>query len=109
MLQAMNMSPEQQDCRWIAGALGPVSDDYDADIIILALDRAEETLAAIHSALRRRTSRCNVRAGPGIGSGDADRFWRSMRTAATSRCWRRTEPRRSGWPQSDLRALVMAG
>ena len=37
--------------RHIAGATAPPTDDYDADIVILALDRAEETLAAIRSAL----------------------------------------------------------
>jgi GT2 family glycosyltransferase len=36
---------------WIAGAEAPPGDRYDADIVILALDRAEETLAAIRSAL----------------------------------------------------------
>jgi GT2 family glycosyltransferase len=34
----------------IAGAAGPVRPDYDADIIILALDRAEDTVAAVASA-----------------------------------------------------------
>lgn len=36
--------------RFIAGAMGPASRDYDADIIILTLDRTAETLAAIESA-----------------------------------------------------------
>lgn len=36
--------------RHIAGATGPSSPDYDADVIILALDRAEDTVAAIASA-----------------------------------------------------------
>jgi GT2 family glycosyltransferase len=40
--------------RHIAGAAGPPSGRYDADIIILALDRAVETLAAIASALAQR-------------------------------------------------------
>ncbi len=47
----MNIFKEQQEYRWVAGAPGPRNGDYDADIIILSLDRAEETLAAIHSAL----------------------------------------------------------
>jgi GT2 family glycosyltransferase len=34
----------------LAGAAGPPAGDYDADVIILALDRAEETVAAIASA-----------------------------------------------------------
>ncbi|MDO9708242.1 glycosyltransferase family 2 protein [Paracraurococcus lichenis] len=34
----------------VAGAAGPAGPDYDADVIILALDRAEETVAAIASA-----------------------------------------------------------
>ncbi|MFZ4408487.1 MAG: glycosyltransferase family 2 protein [Paracraurococcus sp.] len=34
----------------IAGAAGPPGPDYDADVIILALDRAEDTVAAIASA-----------------------------------------------------------
>ncbi len=37
--------------RHVAGAAGPPIGEYDADILILALDRAEETVAAIHSAL----------------------------------------------------------
>jgi len=36
--------------RLIAGAAGPSTDSYDADIIILAFDRAGDTLAAIGSA-----------------------------------------------------------
>jgi GT2 family glycosyltransferase len=35
----------------MAGAPAPPDDDYDADIVILALDRADETIAAIRSAL----------------------------------------------------------
>lgn len=34
----------------LAGAAGPPTGDYDVDIVILALDRAEETLAAVASA-----------------------------------------------------------
>lgn len=37
--------------RHIAGAAGPPAGGYDADVVILALDRAEETEAAIASAL----------------------------------------------------------
>ena len=37
--------------RHIAGAMGPPRGEYDADVVILALDRAEETVAAIRSAL----------------------------------------------------------
>lgn len=37
----------------IAGAPSPPADPYDADVVILALDRAEETLAAIRSALEQ--------------------------------------------------------
>ena len=37
--------------RHIAGAAGPPDGDYDADVVILSLDRAEETIAAIRSAL----------------------------------------------------------
>jgi GT2 family glycosyltransferase len=36
--------------RHVAGASGPPAGTYDADVIILALDRAEETLEAIASA-----------------------------------------------------------
>lgn len=36
--------------RHVAGAAAPAQPDYDADVIILALDRAEETVAAIASA-----------------------------------------------------------
>ena len=37
----------------IAGAPGPPRASYDADVVILSLDRADETIAAIHSALRQ--------------------------------------------------------
>ena len=37
--------------RHVAGALEPPSGAYDADVVILSLDRAEETAAAIRSAL----------------------------------------------------------
>jgi GT2 family glycosyltransferase len=37
--------------RHIAGAAGPQDGEYDADVVILSLDRAEETVAAIRSAL----------------------------------------------------------
>jgi GT2 family glycosyltransferase len=40
--------------RWIAGASGPPADDYDADVVILALNRGEETVAAIGSALAQK-------------------------------------------------------
>jgi GT2 family glycosyltransferase len=40
--------------RHIAGAATPPSGRYDADIVILALDRAAETLAAIASAIAQR-------------------------------------------------------
>jgi GT2 family glycosyltransferase len=39
--------------RLVAGALGPPDGPYDVDIIILALERAEETVAAIDSASRQ--------------------------------------------------------
>ena len=35
----------------VAGAAGPPAGPYDADVVILALERAPETVAAIHSAL----------------------------------------------------------
>jgi len=38
----------------IAGAAGPPAQDYDVDVVILAMDRAEETAEAIHSALAQR-------------------------------------------------------
>ncbi len=37
--------------RHIAGAIAAPMDDYDADVVILALDRVKETLAAVRSAL----------------------------------------------------------
>ena len=37
--------------RHIAGAAGPPEGPYDADVIILAMDRVDDTIAAIHSAL----------------------------------------------------------
>jgi GT2 family glycosyltransferase len=40
--------------RLIAGAAGPPADRYDADVLVLSLDRATETLAAIASALAQR-------------------------------------------------------
>jgi GT2 family glycosyltransferase len=39
--------------RHVAGAERPPEAEYDADVVILALDRAEETVAAIHSALNQ--------------------------------------------------------
>ncbi|HEY0419097.1 MAG TPA: hypothetical protein VGC80_06225, partial [Acetobacteraceae bacterium] len=42
--------PAYPQPRYIAGAPGPAAPDYDADVIILALDRAEDTVAAIASA-----------------------------------------------------------
>ncbi len=38
----------------VAGAAAPPAHDYDADVVILALDRAEATVAAIRSALAQR-------------------------------------------------------
>lgn len=38
----------------VAGAAGPPDGPYDADVVILALDRPEETIAAIASALAQR-------------------------------------------------------
>ena len=43
--------PDKLAPRHIAGATGPPEGEYDADVVILSLDRAEETLAAIRSAL----------------------------------------------------------
>jgi GT2 family glycosyltransferase len=40
--------------RLIAGAAGPPAGAYDADVVILSLDRAADTLAAIASALAQR-------------------------------------------------------
>lgn len=40
--------------RLIAGAAAPIAGCYDVDILILALDRIEETLAAIASARLRQ-------------------------------------------------------
>ena len=37
--------------RTVAGAAAPPDDTYDADVVILALDRAEETVAAVRSAV----------------------------------------------------------
>jgi GT2 family glycosyltransferase len=37
--------------RRIAGAVGPPDGGYDADVVILSLDRADDTVAAIRSAL----------------------------------------------------------
>jgi hypothetical protein len=38
------------NARLVAGAAGPLDGSYDVDIVILALQRTEETLAAIASA-----------------------------------------------------------
>jgi GT2 family glycosyltransferase len=40
--------------RLLAGAPAPPDGPYDADVLILSIDRAEETLAAIRSALEQR-------------------------------------------------------
>jgi GT2 family glycosyltransferase len=47
-------SPPARSTRLIAGALAPPNERYDADIIILGLDRIEETLAALASASGQR-------------------------------------------------------
>ena len=39
--------------KYIDGAQRPPRGDYDMDVVILALDRAEDTVAAIHSALEQ--------------------------------------------------------
>jgi GT2 family glycosyltransferase len=46
--------------RFIAGATGPDAASYDADIIILALDRIDETCAAIASACGQTRVSCHV-------------------------------------------------
>src|SRR6185437_8770576 len=38
----------------VAGAAGPPTGAYDTDVVILALDRPDETVAAIRSALTQR-------------------------------------------------------
>ena len=48
-IPAIGSGPD--DRAHVAGAAGPPDGDYDADVVILALDRAEETVAAIGSAL----------------------------------------------------------
>jgi GT2 family glycosyltransferase len=47
----MPVSEPPMTARHIAGALGPPAGAYDADVVILSLDRADETAAAIRSAL----------------------------------------------------------
>ncbi|HME26652.1 MAG TPA: glycosyltransferase family 2 protein [Acetobacteraceae bacterium] len=50
--------PDKLSLRHIAGPAGPPKGDYDADVVILSLDRADETVAAIRSALAQsRVSR----------------------------------------------------
>jgi GT2 family glycosyltransferase len=44
----------------IAGATGPAATSYDADIIILALDRIDETCAAIASARSQTGVSCHI-------------------------------------------------
>lgn len=46
--------------RWVAGATCPPDEPYDADIVILALDRPAETEAAIASALAQTGLRRHV-------------------------------------------------
>jgi GT2 family glycosyltransferase len=46
--------------RHVAGAPGPLANAYDADVVILALDRVAETEAAIASALAQRGVRHHV-------------------------------------------------
>ncbi len=47
----MNETENGVPVRHVAGAPGPPDGPYDADVVILALDRAEDTIAAIQSAL----------------------------------------------------------
>jgi GT2 family glycosyltransferase len=42
---------QSRDIRFMSGTERPSCDGYDADVVILALDRVDETIAAIHSAL----------------------------------------------------------
>jgi GT2 family glycosyltransferase len=44
--------PQMTACH-VAGAVAPPDGDYDADVVILSLDRPEETVAAIQSALEQ--------------------------------------------------------
>jgi len=56
-LPASQPSPASQaggEHHLIAGAPGPPAASYDADVLILSLDRVEETLAALASALAQR-------------------------------------------------------
>ncbi len=46
--------------RQVAGAAGPRAGEYDADVVILALDRVAETEAALASALAQRGVRHHV-------------------------------------------------
>ena len=46
--------------RHVGGAQGPRAGEYDADVVILALDRAAETAEAIESALAQRGVRHHV-------------------------------------------------
>ena len=98
-------SPPARGTRLIAGAPVPPNERYDADIIILGLDRIEETLAAIASA-SGQTRRIGpyFRAGPGIMLTGA----RTSRaeSAAPRRyhaAFHGTKSWRSGGPQPDLR------
>src|SRR5262249_1600317 len=58
--QGCTATPRVPPVRHVAGAAGPPADPYDADVVILSLDRAEETAAAIRSALAQRDASRHV-------------------------------------------------
>ncbi len=64
----------------VAGAAGPSEGEYDADIIILALDRVEETLAAIASAGHQTGVRRHI-----FVLDQGSRPWALVRLAAVAR------------------------
>jgi GT2 family glycosyltransferase len=61
--------------QFVAGARQSPPGEYDVDVVILALDRADETIAAIHSALSQTgVSRHVVIVDQGSGPETLDRF-----------------------------------
>jgi len=74
--------------RLVAGAPGPPVGPYDADVVILALDRVEETAAAIASALAQRGLRRHVTVlDQGSGPAARDRLARVVAGRADASLW----------------------
>jgi hypothetical protein len=89
--------------RLLAGAPAPPEGLYDADVLILSIDRVDDTLAAIGSALAQQGVSRHVLV---LDQGSQPATLAKLAEAIAGRCWRSrattaspaaaTAPRRSG-------------